>query len=160
MTDALGEKAVGQNDSWLLLAIHHRSEQSSREVKLDSFSAETLAAWGLEHAAELEYRVELARRIAQTFGNADTVLIFDDIDLVLPELERLKSKGIRGCDRSLLPALWFSAGFRRGGKVIVYAPPNPVEMKNYVELKMVLEQRLGRVVPIQILYETEEGKKK
>jgi len=113
--------------------------------------------YGIQHPADLAYRVELSRRISVAFDNADTLLIFDDIDLVLTESDRVQSSAYRGCDRSLLPALWFSSGFKNGGKIIVYAPPNPVEMKSYLKLKTLFEEKLQRPVPIEILYETEEG---
>lgn len=126
--------------------------------ELSKLSADDLASWGVEHGAELEYRSELARRIAQTFDNADTILMFDNITPA--KLDGLTGGDISDSDRSLLCALWFSTGFPKGGKVLVYAPPNPVEMKSYLKLKNIVEQRLQKNVPIQVLYETEKGKTK
>jgi hypothetical protein len=126
--------------------------------ELSKLSADDFASWGVEHGAELEYRAELARRIAQTFDNADTILMFDNI--TPSELDGLTGGDVSDSDRSLLSALWLSTGFPNGGKVLVYAPPNPVEMKSYLKLKKIVEQRLQKHVPIQVLYETEDGKKK
>jgi hypothetical protein len=126
--------------------------------ELSKLSADDLANWGVEHCAELEYRAELARRIAQTFDNADTILMFDNIPPA--GLDGLTGEDVSDFDRSLLSALWFSTGFPNGGKVLVYAPTNPVEMKSYLKLKKIVEQRLQKQVPIQVLYETETGKKK
>ena len=126
--------------------------------ELSKLSADDLASWGVEHGAELEYRAELARRISQTFDNADTILLFDNIPPA--GLDGLTGGDVSDSDRSLLSALWFSTGFPNGGKVLVYAPPNPVEMKSYLKLKKIVEQRLQKQVPIQVLYETEKGKKK
>ena len=125
--------------------------------ELSKLSADDLASWGVEHCAELEYRAELARRIAQTFDNADTILLFDNIP---PSgLDGLTGEDVSDFDRSLLSALWFSTGFSNGGIALVYAPPNPVEMRSYLKLKKIVEQRLQKHVPIQVLYETEKGKK-
>jgi hypothetical protein len=126
--------------------------------ELSKLSADDLASWGIEHGAELEYRAELARRIAQTFDNADTILMFDNI--APAGLDGLTGDDVSDSDRSLLSALWFSTGFVNGGKALVYAPPNPVEMKSYLKLKKIVEQRLQKHVPIQVLHETEKGKKK
>ena len=125
--------------------------------ELNKLSADDLANWGVEHCAELEYRAELARRIAQTFDKADTILLFDNIPPA--GLDGLTGQDVSDFDRSLLSALWFSTGFPNGGKVLVYAPPNPVEMKSYLKLKKLVEQRLQKHVPIQIFYETKKGKK-
>jgi hypothetical protein len=75
-------------------------------------------------------------------------------------LDGLTGGDVSDSDRSLLSALWLSTGFPNGGKVLVYAPPNPVEIKSYLKLKKIVEQRLQKHVPIQVLYETEKGKKK
>ena len=47
--------------------------------------------YGIQHPADLAYRVELSRRISVAFDNADTLLIFDDIDQVLTESDRVQS---------------------------------------------------------------------
>ena len=133
------------------------SQPSSREINLSGLCPEALAAWGVEHPADLSYRVELARRIASTFDDADQIIILDDVALVVPESERAVFLGMRGCDRSLLPALWLSTGFRCGGRVIVYSPPNSVELKNYLKLKKLIEDRLQHSIQIQLLYEDENG---
>ncbi|CAF0939101.1 unnamed protein product [Adineta steineri] len=128
---------------------------SRTSEELSKLSADDLASWGVEHGAEMEYRAELARRIAATFNNADTILMFDNITPA--GLDGLTGGDVSDFDRSLLCALWFSTGFAKGGKVLVYAPPNPVEIKSYLKLKKLVEQRLKKQVPIEILYETEKG---
>ena len=134
-----------------------RSQPSSREINLPGLCADALAAWGVEHPADLSYRVELARRIASTFDDSDQIIILDDVALVVPESERAAFLGMRGCDRSLLPALWLSTGFRSGARVITYSPPNSVELGNYLKLKNLLEEYLQRSIEIQILYEDSHG---
>jgi hypothetical protein len=131
------------------------SQPSSREINLPGLCPDALAAWGVEHPADLSYRVELAHRIASTFDDSDQIIILDDVALVVPGSERVAFVGMRGCDRSLLPALWLSTGFRCGGRIIVYSPPNPVELGNY--LKTNIEERLQRSIQIQILYEDSNG---
>jgi hypothetical protein len=138
--------------------LHQQSSQpSSREINLPGLCPDALAAWGVEHPADLSYRVELAHRIASTFDDSDQIIILDDVALVVPESERAVFLGMRGCDRSLLPALWLSTGFRRGGRVIVYSPPNSVELGNYLKLKKLIEERIQRDIQIQILYEDSNG---
>jgi hypothetical protein len=133
------------------------SQPSSREINLPGLCSDALAAWGVEHPADLSYRVELARRIASAFDDSDQIIILDDVALVVPDSERAVFHGLRGCDRSLLPALWLSTGFRCGGRVIVYSPPNSVEIGNYLKLKKLIEERLQRLIQIQILYEDSDG---
>jgi hypothetical protein len=133
------------------------SQPSSREINLPGLCPDALAAWGVEHPADLSYRVELACRIASTFDDSDQIILLDDVALVVPESERAVFLGMRGCDRSLLPALWLSTGFRYGGRVIVYSPPNSVELRNYLKLKKLIEERLQRLIQIQILYEDSNG---
>jgi len=82
---------------------HRGSQPSSRELNLPGFCPDAFAAWGADHPADLSYRVELARRIAAAFNNADQIILFDDVALVVPESERAVFVGMRGCDRSLLP---------------------------------------------------------
>jgi hypothetical protein len=137
---------------------HRGSQPSSRELNLPGLCPDALAAWGTDHPADLSYRVELARRIALTFNNADQIILFDDVGLVVPQSERAVFHGMRGCDRSLLPGLWLSAGFRHGGRILVYCPPNPVEMETYLKLKKLIEERLQRSIQIQVLYEDSNGK--
>jgi hypothetical protein len=136
---------------------HRGSQPSSRELNLPGLCPDALAAWGTDHPADLSYRVELARRIALTFNNADQIILFDDVGLVVPQSERAVFHGMRGCDRSLLPGLWLSAGFRHGGRILVYCPPNPVEMETYLKLKKLIEERLQRSIQIQVLYEDLNG---
>jgi hypothetical protein len=136
---------------------HRGSQPSSRELNLPGLCSDALAAWGTDHPADLSYRVELARRIALAFNNAEQIILMDDVGLVVPQSERAVFHGMRGCDRALLPALWLSAGFRYGGRILVYSPPNPVEMETYLKLKKLIEERLQRSIQIQILYEDSNG---
>ena len=76
---------------------------------------------------------------------------------VVAQSERAVFHGIRGCDRSLLPGLWLSPGFRFGARILVYSPPNPVEIETYLKLKKLIEERLQRSIQIQILYEDSDG---
>ncbi|CAF2409741.1 unnamed protein product [Rotaria sp. Silwood2] len=132
---------------------HYDSQPSSHGFNLTDLCSDALAAWGIEHSADLSYRVELARRIALTFNNADQIILMDDTALVVPQSERVIFHDMRGCERSLLPSLWLSAGFRYGGRILVYSPPNPIEMKTYLKLKRFMEQHLQRSIQIQILFE-------
>ncbi len=161
MSTALQGKSTEVEKSSTLFSLieqHHLNEKSvARTSDLSQLSTDEFAAYGVEHCAELEYRAELARRIADTFDKADNILMFDNI--IPSGLDGLTGGDVSDSDRSLLSALWFSTGFRHGGKVLVYAPPNPVEMKSYLKLKKIVEQRLKKQVPIQILYETEKGKR-
>jgi hypothetical protein len=136
---------------------HRGSQPSSRELNLPGLCSDALAAWGTDHPADLSYRVELARRIALTFNNADQIILMDDVGLVVPQSERAVFLGMRGCDRSLLPGLWLSTGFRFGARILVYSPPNPVEMETYLKLKKLIEERLQRSIKIQIHYEDSNG---
>ncbi|CAF0879990.1 unnamed protein product [Rotaria sp. Silwood1] len=132
---------------------HHDNHLLSHELNLTNLCSDALAAWGINHPADLSYRVELARRIALTFNNAEQIILIDDTALVIPQSERIIFHDIRGCERSLLPGLWLSTGFRYGGRILVYCPPNPVEMEAYLKLKRLIEGHLQRSVPIQIFYE-------
>ncbi|CAF3758370.1 unnamed protein product [Rotaria sordida] len=131
----------------------HDSRPSSRELNLLDLSSDALVAWDTDHSADLNYYVELAHRIASTFDDADQLILFDDISIVISDTQRPMILGMRGFDRSLLPGLWLSTGFRRSGRILVYAPPNTIEMSTYLTLKKLIEQHLQRKVPIEILYE-------
>ncbi|CAF0848796.1 unnamed protein product [Rotaria sordida] len=131
----------------------HDSRPSSRELNLLDLSSDALVAWDTDHSADLNYYVELAHRIASTFDDADQLILFDDISIVISDTQRPMILGMRGFDRSLLPGLWLSIGFRRSGRILVYAPPNTIEMSTYLTLKKLIEQHLQRKVPIEILYE-------
>ncbi|CAF0871580.1 unnamed protein product [Rotaria sordida] len=135
----------------------HNSQRASHELYLSCLSPDELAAWGAKYPADLSYRVELARRIAFTFDDADQLIIFDDIAIQMLGSEPSKIAYLRGFDRSFLPALWLSTGFRCGGRILVYAPPNPVELEAYLKLKSLIEQYLQRTVRIEILYEDLTG---
>ena len=100
------------------------NQSSSHERKLSDLSADALATWGIEHSNDLDYRAELARRIALKFGDADQLIIFDDMTLNLKPLERSHVMHLRGFDRTLLPALWLSLGFScgRSGACFTHLP--------------------------------------
>jgi hypothetical protein len=62
----------------------------------------------------------------------------------------------QGCDRSLLPALWLATGFQLGSTIVAYAPPNPIELRQYQSIKQRFEERLGRPINIRILHNGED----
>lgn len=102
--------------------------------------------------AQFEYRVELSRRFALTF-DADHLIVFDDVAIVTGESERLLSlSAIQGCDRSLLPTLWLAIGFTYGGTILVYAPPNPIEIREFLIIRKRIEEKLQRSIPMRILF--------
>ena len=137
--------------------LQRNTRKPSVEINLEELYPDALAAWGVENPSDLEYRVELSRRMALAFDDSDQIILLDDIALVKPESQRAILLGLRGYERSLLPSLWLSTGFRCGGKIIIYSPPIPVEMSNYLKLKKIMEEWLSRSIPIQILYEDENG---
>jgi hypothetical protein len=121
---------------------------------LSSISNDELQIYGLnQHAwSQFEYRVELSRRFALTF-NADHLIVFDDVAMVTGESERMMSlSAIQGCDRSLLPALWLAIGFEYGATILVYAPPNPIELREFISIRKKFEDKLQRSIPIRILF--------
>jgi hypothetical protein len=117
-------------------------------------SDDKLQTYGLiQHAwSQFEYRVELSRRFASTF-DADHLIMFDDIAMVTGESERLMNfSAVQGCDRSLLPALWLAIGFEYGATVLVYAPPNPIELRELISIRKKLQEKLQRSILIRILF--------
>ena len=126
----------------------------SSGLPLRTLSDHELQKYALtEHAwSQLEYRIELARRFALAF-DADHLIVFDDVAMVTGESERqLNLAAIQGCDRSLLPTLWLSIGFQYGGTVIVYAPPNPIEIREFLSIRKKIEEKLQGKIPIRILF--------
>jgi len=118
-------------------------------------SNDELQIYGLnQHAwSQFEYRVELSRRFALTF-DADHLIVFDDVGIVTGESERLMNlSAIQGCDRSLLPALWLSIGFEYGATILVYAPPNPIELREFILIRKKFEDKLQRSIFIRILFD-------
>lgn len=102
--------------------------------------------------SRLDYRIELARRFASAF-DADHLIVFDDVAMVTGESERqLNLAAIQGCDRALLPTLWLSIGFQYGGTVIVYAPPNPIEIREFLSIRKKIEEQLQEKIRIRILF--------
>ncbi|CAF3764191.1 unnamed protein product [Rotaria magnacalcarata] len=87
----------------------------------------------------------------------EQLIIFDGITIQILESEPGSFANFRGFDRSLLPALWLSTGFRLGSRILVYAPPNSVELHAYLKLKYLIEQHLQRIIRIEILYEHLNG---
>ncbi|CAF3687010.1 unnamed protein product [Adineta steineri] len=120
-------------------------------------SPDALAAFGTELPADINYRVELARHIARTFDDADQIILFDDVAIQILGADPRCFADLRGYDRSLLPALWLSTGFRCGGRILVYAPPNPIELGIYLKLRHLIEQHLKRNISIEIFYEDSTG---
>src|SRR3990170_6303172 len=105
------------------------SAQSTIETQLRSNSPEELQSHGIEHFADLDYRVEVARRMAQNSGTTHA-LLFDDVAFAVPEEQRPKLHALPGYERALLPALFLAPGFENGASVLVSAPPNPIERQN------------------------------
>lgn len=123
-------------------------------LPLRTFSDADLQKYALnEHGwTQLEYRAELSRRFASAF-DADHLIVFDDVAMVTGESERqLNLAAIQGCDRALLPTLWLSIGFEYGGTVIVYAPPNPIEIREFLSIRKKIEDKLQQKIPIRILF--------
>jgi hypothetical protein len=122
---------------------------------LSILSDDELQKYGInQHSwSQFEYRVELSRRFALAF-DADHLIIFDDVAMVTGESERMLSlSAIQGCDRSLLPTLWLSIGFEYGGTILVYAPPNPIEIREFILIRKKIEEKLQRTIQIRILFD-------
>lgn len=121
---------------------------------LNTKTDDELQLYGLnQHTwSQFEYRVELSRRFALIF-NADHLIVFDDVAMVTGESERMMSlSAIQGCDRSLLPALWLSIGFEYGATILVYAPPNPIELRELINIRKKFEEKLQKSILIRILF--------
>jgi hypothetical protein len=121
---------------------------------LSILSDDELQKYGINQYcwSQFEYRVELSRRFALTF-DADHLIVFDDVAMVTGESERLMNlSGIQGCDRSLLPALWLGIGFEYGVTIIVYAPPNPIELRELISIRNKLQDKLQQSILIRILF--------
>jgi hypothetical protein len=127
---------------------------TSSSPGLNSISDDELQIYGLaQHTWSLfEYRAELSRRFASKF-DADHLIVFDDIGMVTGESERqMNFSAIQGCDRSLLPALWLSIGFEYGATILVYAPPNPIELRELISIRKKFEEKLQRPIILRILF--------
>jgi hypothetical protein len=121
---------------------------------LNTMTDEELQFYGLKQQgwSQFDYRVELSRRFALIF-DADHLIVFDDVAMVTGESERIMSlSAIQGCDRSLLPGLWLSIGFEYGVTIIVYAPPNPIELRELISIRKKFEEKLQRSLLIRILF--------
>ena len=129
------------------------SQVTLSAIDLSSFSTDMLSEWGAKNTGNLHYRIELSRRISQAFGDADQLIMFDDAAVGISLSEQPFFTCLRGCEMPFLCTLWLSLGFRHGGQVLVYAPPNPVEMRIFLMLKQLVEQYLQRMISIRILYE-------
>lgn len=115
-------------------------------------SDEEFQACGFRNASSFDYRIELAHRIARNF-NADHLIIFDDVALTVSKSERATSfVAVQGCDRSLLPTMWLAAGFQRGATILLYTPPNPIELREFLRVKVRFEQRLKRSILIRMIW--------
>ncbi|CAF4341769.1 unnamed protein product, partial [Rotaria sp. Silwood2] len=122
-------------------------------MELSKLSPVEFQAYGMKYASQFEYRVELAYRIASTF-KAQHLIILDDVALTVSKSERATSfSAVQGCDRSLLPALWLAMGFERGVAIVIYAPPNPIELREYLDIKQRFEKRLNRSIQVRIIYQ-------
>jgi hypothetical protein len=54
----------------------------------------------------------------------------------------LNLSAIQDCDRSLLPTLWLCIGFEYGETILVYAPPNPIEIREFISIRKKIEEKL------------------
>ena len=60
---------------------------NGRDKDLSQLSSIELQKYGMKHASQFEYRVELARRVAATF-KTDHLIILDDIVLTVSKTQR------------------------------------------------------------------------
>jgi hypothetical protein len=97
-----------------------------KEIDLANLSNPDLQRMGIENPADLNYRVEVSRRLAKRF-EAKKLLVFYDVAFAVPEAQRPQLKALLGYERILAPALMLSPGFEYGVSVLVAAPPNPIE---------------------------------
>jgi len=123
---------------------------------LASLSDLDLQRMGIENPADLDYRLELSKRLADNFG-AKRLLVFDDVAFAVPEAQRPHLKALPGYERILLPALMLASGFEEGASVLVAAPPNPVEREITLAFKEYLEKKIGRIVNLNVLWEDDHG---
>ena len=122
------------------------------QMDLSSMSDEDFQAFAFQNASSFDYRIELAHRIARNF-RADHLIIFDDVALTVSKSERATSfVAVQGCDRSLLPALWLATGFQHGATILLYTPPNPIELREYLRVKHRFEQRLKRPIRVRMFW--------
>jgi len=127
-----------------------------KEIDLANLSGPDLQKMGIENPADLNYRVEVSRRLAKRFG-AEELLVFDDVAFAVPEAQRPHLKALPGYERILAPALMLLPGFEYGASVLVAAPPNPIEREITLAFKSQLEKRLGKSVVLKVLWENREG---
>ena len=127
-----------------------------KEIDLANLSGPDLQKMGIENPADLNYRVEVSRRLAKRFG-AEELLVFDDVAFAVPEAQRPHLKALPGYERVLAPALMLLPGFEYGASVLVAAPPNPIEREITLAFKSQLEKRLGKSVVLKVLWENREG---
>jgi len=127
-----------------------------KEIDLANLSGPDLQRMGIENPADLNYRIEVSRRLANRFGTKK-LLVFDDVAFAVPEAQRQYHKALPGYERILLPALMLSPGFEDGASVLVAAPPNPIEREITLAFKSQLEKRLGKSVVLKVLWENREG---
>jgi len=127
-----------------------------KEIDLGNLSNPDLQRMGIENPADLNYRVEVSRRLAKRFG-AKQLLVFDDVAFAVPEAQKPHLKALPGYERILAPALMLSLGFEDGTSVLVAAPPNPIEREITLAFKSQLEKRLGKSVVLKVLWENREG---
>jgi len=127
-----------------------------KKIDLANLSGPDLQRMGIENPADLNYRIEVSRRLANRFGTKK-LLVFDDVAFALPEAQRQYLKAPLGYERIILPALMLSPGFEDGASVLVTAPPNPIEREITLAFKSQLEKRLGKSVVLKVLWENREG---
>lgn len=120
--------------------------------RLRGLSLSALQRYGITEFADVFYRAEIARRMAES-AQAACLVTFDDVAMAVPEGQRHLLHGLPGYERVLLPTLWMASGFTQGAMALVIAPPNPVERAYVAVLHAKLETMLDRPVPFEVLYE-------
>ena len=55
-----------------------------------------------------------------------------------------------------MPTLWLATGFEYGASIVVYAPPNPIELREFSVIKGGFEERLHRSITIRIMHNGED----
>ncbi len=56
----------------------------------------------------------------------------------------------------MLPALWLATGFKQGATIVIYALPNPIELREYLNIKTKFEESLNRSIPLRIIYQGQD----
>ena len=127
------------------------TKDALKPTNLEALDPKSLAEVGLESPADLDYRIAVVERLSKQ-STCPRLVLFDDVAYAVPEAQRPRLKGLPGYERALLPGLLLAAGFEQTA-VLVAAPPNPVEREIVLDLKRRLEEKLGRKVNFQIIFD-------